>query len=213
VPREPSTAFLSPEAAARVERPGWSVDEDHEPEAGPLLDPCGDGGFPRADDIAASDERAMGSRREVGGSGLAQEVFRYSSPQAAADALAGYADAVERCPERPAPQSPEGYTDRYSVVEQAEEDGVRRLLVRRQPCMPGGQCTAHFRTYLFAARSGDGSPWPTTRSARTATRRRTPARCSRLRRSSLRRPSRASRHHTYDGPAPSRVPGRRTRAV
>ncbi len=153
---EPAAAFLSPEAAAQAELPGWRVDEGYEPEAGPLLDPCGEADFPRADDVVASDERAMGSQREAGGSGLAQEVFRYASPRAAADASIGYADAVERCPERQSPQSPEGYTDRYSVVEQTDADGVQRLLVRRQPCMPQGQCAAHFRTYLFAAQAGDG---------------------------------------------------------
>lgn len=87
---------------------------------------------------------------------MAQEVFRYSSPRSAADALVGYVDAVERCPERQSPQAPEGYTVRYSVVEQADADGVQRLLVRRQPCMPHGACTAHFRSYLFAAQAGDG---------------------------------------------------------
>jgi hypothetical protein len=132
------------------------VDEEYEPEAGPLLDSCGEAGFPRAEDVVASNERAIGSQREAGGSRLAQEVFRYASLQAAADALAGYADAVERCPERQSPQAPEGYTDRYSVVEQTDADGVQRLLVRRQPCAPQGQCTAHFRTYLFAAQAGDG---------------------------------------------------------
>jgi len=153
---EPAAAFLSPEAAAQAELPGWRVDEDYEPEAGPLLDPCGEADFPRAVDVVASDERAIGSQREAGGSSLVQEVFRYSSPQAAADALAGYADAVERCPERQSPQAPEGYTDRYSVVEQTDADGVQRLLVRRQPCALQGQCTAHFRTYLVAAQAGDG---------------------------------------------------------
>lgn len=153
---EPAAAFLSPEAAAQAELPGWRVDEEYEPEAGPLLDPCGEADFPRAENVVASDERAIGSQREAGGSRLTQEVFRYSSPQAAAGALAGYADAVERCPERQSPQAPEGYTDRYSVVELTEADGVQRLLVRRQPCAPQGQCTAHFRTYLVAAKAGDG---------------------------------------------------------
>lgn len=153
---EPAAAFLSPEAAAQAELSGWRVDEEYEPEAGPLLDPCGEADFPWAEDVVASDERAIGSQREAGGSRLAQEVFRYSSPQAAADALAGYADAVERCPERQSPQAPEGYTDRYSVVEQTGSDGVQRLLVRRQPCAPQGQCTAHFRSYLVAAQAGDG---------------------------------------------------------
>ena len=153
---EPAAAFLSPEAAAQAELPGWRVDEEYEPEAGPLLDPCGEADFPRAEAVVASDERAIGSQREAGGSRLAQEVFRYSSPQAAAGALAGYADAVERCPERQSPQAPEGYIDRYSVVEQTSSDGVQQLLVRRQPCAPQGQCTAHFRTYLVAAQAGDG---------------------------------------------------------
>ena len=80
----------------------------------------------------------MRSQREAGGSGLAQEAIRYSSPRAAADALVGCADAVERCPERQSPQSSEGYRDRYSVVELTDVDGVQRLLVRRQPCMPEG---------------------------------------------------------------------------
>ena len=153
---DPAAAFLAPEAASRAEMPGWRVRAEYEPEAGPLLDPCGEGVFPRADDVAASAERALGSQREVGGSGLAQEVFRYSSPEAASDALDAYAEAVERCPERPAPQSPEGHTDRFSVVEQTDDDGVRRLLVRRQPCAGPDRCTAHFRTYLFAAQAGDG---------------------------------------------------------
>lgn len=153
---DPSAGFVSPEAASQAEMPGWQVRAEYEPEAGPLLDPCGEGVFPRADDIAASDERAMGSTREVGGSALAQEVFRYSSTEAAAEALDAYAEAVARCPERPAPQSPEGFTDRFSVVQQSEAQGVRRLLVRRQPCTAQDQCTAHFRTYLLAAQTGDG---------------------------------------------------------
>lgn len=153
---DPAAAFLSPEAAAQAEEPGWTVSLGYAPEAGPLLDPCGEGVFPRAHDVAASDEQAMSSTREAGGSGLAQEVFRYTSPEAAADALKTYADAVERCPEQQAPQSPEGYTNRFSVIEQTDVEGVRRLLVRRQPCTDQDQCTKHFRTYLFAAQTGDG---------------------------------------------------------
>jgi hypothetical protein len=153
---EPAAAFLPPEAAAAAELPGWRVDQAYEPAAGPLLDPCGGDPFPRADDVAASGERALGSQREAGGSELVQEVFRYSSSEAAADALAAYAAAVERCPDRASPQSPEGYTERHSAVEQTEGGGVRQLLVRRQPCLPEGRCPAHFSSYLLAAQAGDG---------------------------------------------------------
>lgn len=153
---EPAAAFLPPEAAGSAELLGWQVDQAYEPAAGPLLDPCGADPFPLADEVVASGERALGSQREAGGSELVQEVFRYSSPEAAADALGGYVAAVERCPDRASPQSPEGYTERHSVVEQTDSGGVQQLLVRRLPCLPEGQCPAHFSSYLLAAQAGDG---------------------------------------------------------
>lgn len=79
--------------------------------------------------------------------------MRYSTSQAAADALEAYADAVEQCPER---TSADGFVDRFSVMKQTGADGVQWLLVRRQPCTPADQCTAQFRTYLLVAQTGEG---------------------------------------------------------
>ena len=86
-PWEVDAAFVTPEAASAAEERGFSVSTE-EGEPGPLLDPCGDGDFPLAGAIAASNERVLSSTREAGGSGLAQEVFRYATEQDAAAALA-----------------------------------------------------------------------------------------------------------------------------
>lgn len=149
-PFAPSEAFLSPEQAAAAESPGWAVDEAYEPAPGPLLDPCGDGAAPLAGEVTASAERAMGSRRDVGGSSLQQEVYVYGSTQAARDAVAAYAAAVERCPSAASPTSPPGHTVRSSLV----VSGSSRLLVRRQGCAP--TCTDLATTYALVAQAGRG---------------------------------------------------------
>lgn len=150
-----AAALLSPETAAAVEEPGWSVTEPYEPEAGPVLDPCGDEQFPRSGAIAASTERELGSTREAGGSDLVQEVFRYTSALEAADAFAGYAEAVERCPATPDPAA-DGLDVRHDVVAEDEADGVRRLLVQRRPCVGPDQCPPLYASYYLVAQAGDG---------------------------------------------------------
>ena len=149
-PFAPSSAFLSPEEASAAEQPGWEVDRAYEPEAGPLLDPCRDGAVPLADDVTASDERAMGSRREVGGSGLQQEVWVYGSTQAAREAVAAYARSVERCPSAPAEMSPPDHTVQSSLL----TEGSARLLVRQRACAP--TCNDLYTTYALVAQAGRG---------------------------------------------------------
>jgi hypothetical protein len=147
-------AFLSPEQASTAEMPGWAVDGEHEPGAGPLLDPCQQGRHPGP--FETSQERAMASVREAGGSRLVQEVFRYPSAQDASAAFEEYAAQVERCPSAPAVEGPEGYTSRFTAVDRSAEQGGQQLLVQVQPCDDQGACTAHFRTYLFVAQATDG---------------------------------------------------------
>lgn len=148
----PASAFLPPETAARVESPGWAVDPGHEPSRVPLLDPCRDGAF-MAPPVAL-EERAMGSQREAGGSRLVQQVLRYASSDEAADAFDGFADDVAACPEAPAVEG--GGVNRFEVAGSGTVDGARTLLVQVQPCGDQGDCTAHFRSYLMLAQSGDG---------------------------------------------------------
>lgn len=147
---EVATAFLSPEAASTAEEPGWTVDEDTEPEPGALLDPCREGGFPLDAEVAASDERTMSSEREVGGSFLRQEVFRYADAGAATRAVAEYADRVERCPSTPVEGGPGDHTNEGTVVERADD----RLLVRLRSCAP--ECSDLFTGYFLVARAEDG---------------------------------------------------------
>lgn len=145
---EVSAAFVAPEAASAAEEPGWAVSmADAEP--GPLLDPCGDGDFPLPDAVA-SDEQALESEREAGGSNLAQEVFRYETEQDAAAAFAAYLERVQRCPGAPV----EGTSDvvESTVVEDAS--GEDRVLVREQYCNPA--CTDLYTTYSLVVRSADG---------------------------------------------------------
>lgn len=143
-------AFLPPEAAGEAEQPGWTVTSQLDPQDGPVADPCREGSAPLAEEVVEVVGRAMGSSREVGGSNLAQEVYRYSSPQSAADAFAVYEERYARCAEVPDDQAPEGQTIRSEVVDRAPD----RLLVRRIPCMSGG-CTDHFSTYEMVVRVQD----------------------------------------------------------
>ena len=149
-PFPPGDAFLAPEQAAATGSPGWAVDRAYAPGAGPLLDPCGDGAVPRADDVTARDERALASRREAGGSSLQQEVWVYRSADAAGEAVAAYLQAVQRCPSAPAPDSPPDHRVESSLL----VEGSSRLLVRRRACAPA--CTDLATTYALVASAGRG---------------------------------------------------------
>lgn len=147
-----STALLTPEEAAQAEAESWRYG-DEEPEPGPLLDPCDERTFPRAEDVRASDEGVLQWRREESGAIVRQEVFRYRSAEAAQQAFAEYADRVQRCPRRPVPDDPNGSTTRFDVVDRTEAGGGQQLLVRQTACNPA--CIANFRSYLAVAQQAD----------------------------------------------------------
>ncbi len=91
----------------------------------------------------------MGSAREAGGSGLVQEVYAYTDEQAAAAALAQYADRVRACPVKPAgPDVPD------TITSDIAESGPDRFLVRNRYCNPA--CTDIFTTYAYVAQAGTG---------------------------------------------------------
>ena len=144
-----SDAFLPPEVAAEAELPGWKVVSRLDPEDGPVADPCRDGSPPMSEAVTEVAARAMGSTREAGGSNLAQEVYRYDSPDSAAEAFAVHEQRYARCAEVPEQSGPDGQSVRSEVVARTAD----RLLVRRIPCMSGG-CAAHFSTYEMVVRVG-----------------------------------------------------------
>lgn len=144
-----SDAFLPPEVAAEAELPGWKVVSRLDPADGPVADPCRDGSPPMSEAVTEVAARAMGSTREAGGSNLAQEVYRYDSPDSAAEAFAVHEQRYARCAEVPEQSGPDGQSVRSEVVARTAD----RLLVRRIPCMSGG-CAAHFSTYEMVVRVG-----------------------------------------------------------
>lgn len=145
---EVSAGFVTPEAASAAEEPGWAVSTTGA-EPGPLLDPCGDGDFPLPDAVA-SDEQALESEREAGGSNLAQEVFRYETEQDAAAAFAAYLERVQRCPRAPV----EGTSDVVESTVVVDASGEDRVLVREQYCNPA--CTDLYTTYALVVLAQDG---------------------------------------------------------
>jgi hypothetical protein len=155
VPAEPDpwalhAAFVTTEAAAAAEEPGW-VSSSGDPDPGPLLDPCRDGVFPLPEAVQDSDERGMASEREAGGSTLAQEVFRYRTEQDAAAALTEYRERVERCSTTPVETMPSD-SEELAVLDEASRDD--RLLVRNRYCNPA--CTDLYTTYAMVVQAGDG---------------------------------------------------------
>jgi hypothetical protein len=151
-----ATAYLSPEQADAVERPGWAVDGGHLPDERPLLDPCRSGAPPGAAAVAAQGERLMKSTRESGGSTLLQEVLRYDGPRQAASAFDQHLSDVAACPQAPAQDGPAGGTLRYEVVDRGDGQGVRTALVRLQPCSAEGGCADTYRSYVLLAQSAAG---------------------------------------------------------
>jgi hypothetical protein len=147
-----SAALLTPEEAAQAEPESWRA-ADEQPEPGPLLDPCDERTFPRAQDVLASDEGALTWRRQETGAVVRQEVFRYRSAEAAQQAFDEYADQVQRCPFLPWPDDPNGSGTRFEVVDIAQDGGGAQLLVRETSCNPA--CIAHFRSYAGVARQAD----------------------------------------------------------
>lgn len=152
-PPPPSPALLTPEQASRAEQPGWTVD-DPPAGPGPLFDPCADGTVPFVNATRFGAFRAMASEREAGGSRLVQSVVGFYDDRDAAAAFEEHAAAVVRCPET-AVEGAEGYTTRFTVVSRSAEQGGQRMLVQVQPCAPQNACTAHFRSYLFVAQTGN----------------------------------------------------------
>ena len=145
---DPATAFLLPEDASQAEQPGWAL-ADPEPQPGPVLDPCSQGAVPQADEVVASAERGLGSRREAGGSSWQQEVYEYRGAAAARAALQAYADAVERCPSGPVQgRAPDDHRVERTLL--PVRDG-ERLLVRERYCGP--ECTDIHTTYAVVVRS------------------------------------------------------------
>lgn len=139
-------AFLTPEQAGQAEQPGWAVVEPYEPANEPLLDPCGDQTEPPG--ARDSGERAMSSRREVGGSSLVQEVFVHDDAASAQAALEAYLERIRRCPTAPAQQAPPDHTVERSLVPVA--DG--QVLVRERYCGPG--CTDLATSWVLLCRAG-----------------------------------------------------------
>lgn len=151
-------AFLSPTQAGEAEglalsEGRWRTTDPYEPDPAPLADPCGEGTVTLPGDVRESGERAMGSSREHGGSGLTQEVYRYSSSVIARDAYLEYAERYVRCSEVQDPNGPAGSTIRSAIVESGGQE-ADRLLVRRVPCQDG-VCADQWSTYVMLARAGD----------------------------------------------------------
>lgn len=151
---ELADAFLPPEAASAAEQSGWAVVQSYKAEAAPLADPCEEGAAPLAREVESSAERGLRSSREAGGSSLAQEVYRYSTPPAGEDAFRLYTERYYRCAEVQDPNGSSDMTIRSQVVELDERPDGSRLVVRRVPCT-AGSCADQFATYVFVVRSAD----------------------------------------------------------
>lgn len=150
-------AFLAAADAARVEDPGWVVDEAFEPDSlTSTADPCGERRIPLDDRVRDQGEQIMSSRREAGGSSLHQEIYRYETAEDAALAFGAYEQQYARCASVPNPDADgPGWTTRSEVRRQELTPSGGSLLVRRIPCAPEGGCTMHFATYTMVVRHAD----------------------------------------------------------
>ncbi|TAL12156.1 MAG: hypothetical protein EPN99_17080 [Frankiales bacterium] len=149
--------LLTPEEAGRAELPGWVVDPTVEPDSlAPAADPCREGRIPLDDRVTDQGEQVMGSRREVGGSSLHQEVYRYETAADAAAAFAEYEQQYSRCPDEPDPAGDgPGSTIRAEVRQREGSPDSDRMLVRSIPCGPDGGCVPHFATYTMLVREAE----------------------------------------------------------
>ncbi len=137
-------ALLDVADARQVEPGAWQRETSP---GGRVLDPC-PGRTPRREDAAVRDsaEGGLVLRREAGGTGVDQEVYRYPSARLAAAALDGYERAVRRCPREPG--SVRGTTTLYDVARREAD-----ALYVRVGC--AGECVP-WPVYVAVVRVGDG---------------------------------------------------------
>ncbi len=143
---EVSDLVLTTADADRAEPGDWAPNGNAD--EGPLLDPCPGGtAYPRDADRTGDASTVLESRREAGGTGLLQQVARYSSEAAAQDAFTGYGRAVRGCPTK----TDEGTTARHEVLDESRSGGVRTLLVRFSSTCPE-QCVGSYEYYAVQQR-------------------------------------------------------------